>query len=112
LEKASLLKIILTFQKIDYIHYLEKFDQLYEIPRETTKKTGAYRDYVNSMLNYVIDFIKRAKPLTNVEGLIQKADEVIYTSIHLQSIVLGIRKQMARGQSSRLEQRKGRWCFG
>jgi hypothetical protein len=55
---------------------LETFDQLYEIPHDTTKKTGAYKEYVNGVLNYIIDFIKRAKPLVNVEHVAKRADNV------------------------------------
>ncbi|KAI6243703.1 Splicing factor 3A subunit 3 family protein [Aphelenchoides fujianensis] len=61
--------------KIDYIKYLETFDRLYEIPRETTKKTGAYKEYATTLLNYLVDFIGRAKPLINIEGVTLKADE-------------------------------------
>ncbi|KAI6191199.1 Matrin-type domain-containing protein [Aphelenchoides bicaudatus] len=62
-------------KKIDYIRYLETFDQLYEISREITKKTGAYKEYVISVLDYLVDFLKRAKPLVNSTVVLQKADE-------------------------------------
>ncbi|KAI6205897.1 hypothetical protein M3Y94_00844400 [Aphelenchoides besseyi] len=61
--------------RIDYIKYLETFDRLSEISRETTKKTGAYKDYVTNLIEYLIDFIKRAKPLINVQGVMDRADE-------------------------------------
>lgn len=46
--------------------YLLKFDQLYDIPKET-KKTGDYRKYIETLLDYLRDFLTRVKPLLDMK---------------------------------------------
>lgn len=53
--------------RIDYITYLTKFDHLYEISKEVTKKTGAYKEYLTALSDYLEDFTRRAKPLLDLE---------------------------------------------
>lgn len=52
-------------QRLDYLQWLGEFDQLDTIPRET-KKTGAYREYVQSLLTYIYEFLAKTRPLLNV----------------------------------------------
>ncbi|XP_003742884.1 splicing factor 3A subunit 3 [Galendromus occidentalis] len=51
--------------RIDYITYLNTFDRLFEIPKE--RKNSEYRRYLDSLHNYLEDYLLRIKPLTNLE---------------------------------------------
>lgn len=52
-------------QTIDYISYLGIFDHLYEIPKE--KKTSEYKRYLVMLLNYLMGYISRIKPLLDMD---------------------------------------------
>jgi splicing factor 3A subunit 3 len=53
-------------QKLDYLTYLQKFDRLYEISKD--RKTSEYRQYLfEHLFPYLLDFLKRCKPLINIE---------------------------------------------
>lgn len=54
-------------KNVSYIRYLDIFDRLYELPL-STKQHRKYREYVNDLLNYLLDYLKRAKPLLDVEN--------------------------------------------
>lgn len=56
---------------MDYITYLGMFDQLYDIPKE--RKTGEYRKYLLSLIEYLTWFVQRIKPLMNLDDVL--ADE-------------------------------------
>ena len=46
--------------------YLQRFDRLYEIPKD--RKTADYRQYLfDHLFSYLLDFLKRCKPLINIE---------------------------------------------
>lgn len=47
------------------------FDQLYDIPKE--RKTGEYRKYLISLIEYLTWFVQRIKPLMNLDNVL--ADE-------------------------------------
>ncbi|KAL1505387.1 hypothetical protein ABEB36_004965 [Hypothenemus hampei] len=57
-------------EKVDYITYLSTFDQLYDIPKE--RKTGEYRKYLLTLIEYLMWFIQRIKPLLNVDTLLEE----------------------------------------
>ncbi|KAL3095388.1 hypothetical protein niasHS_007487 [Heterodera schachtii] len=61
--------------RVDYISYLSKFDDLHELSREKTKKTGAYKTYVVSLEEYLRDFISRAKPLIDIVLELDRVDK-------------------------------------
>ena len=52
-------------EPIDYLTFLAVFDRLFDIPKE--KKTQDYRKYLDSLLEYLYEYISRAKPLLNLE---------------------------------------------
>jgi len=56
---------------VDYITYLGMFDQLYDIPKE--RKTGEYRKYLLSLIEYLTWFVQRIKPLMHLDNVL--ADE-------------------------------------
>lgn len=63
-------------QKVDYITYLATFDQLYEIPKE--RKTGEYRKYLLTLIEYLSWFVQRIKPLMDLDADLQEeVDNVI-----------------------------------
>ena len=51
--------------KIDYIAYLTTFDHLYDIPKD--RKNAEYRKYLESVVDYLHDFIRRIKPLYDLD---------------------------------------------
>ena len=58
-------------EPIDYLTFLSIFDRLFDIPKE--RKTQDYRKYLESLLEYLYDFISRAKPLLDLEQEIKNA---------------------------------------
>jgi splicing factor 3A subunit 3 len=67
---------LITFKRIDYINYISKFDHLHEISKEKTKKTGAYKSYVEALAEYLADFLHRAKPLIDTDYELACVDKV------------------------------------
>jgi splicing factor 3A subunit 3 len=63
--------------RMDYINYIEKFDRLFEIPKE--RKGAEYRKYLDGLVAYLYDLLTRIKPLNDFDVLlneIQKEFEV------------------------------------
>ncbi|CAJ0608153.1 unnamed protein product [Cylicocyclus nassatus] len=63
--------------KIDYIFYLGQFDKFTDIPKNTTKKTGAYKEYLHAVKDYLVYFMERTRPLHNLEEDFKKSDTEI-----------------------------------
>lgn len=61
-------------KKLDYITYLGQFDKFVDIPRNTTKKTGAYKDYLIALKDYLVYFMDRTRPLHSLKEDFQKSD--------------------------------------
>lgn len=53
-------------EKIDYLTYLNTYDQLFEIPKEK-KMQSDYRRYLESLLEYLYDYSARVKPLLDLK---------------------------------------------
>lgn len=60
-------------EKYDYVTYLRMFDQFGEIPRE--KKNADYRRYLESLLDYLYDYLMRVRPLTDVAAAMRGVSE-------------------------------------
>lgn len=56
--------------KVDYITYMERFDRLFEFPKE--RKGAEYRKYLEGLVNYLYDFLTRIKPLTDFEVILEE----------------------------------------
>ena len=52
-------------ERTDYISYVMEFDRLHEIPRE--RKGADYRGYLGLLLDYFYDYVRRVKPLLDVD---------------------------------------------
>ncbi|VDD80100.1 unnamed protein product [Mesocestoides corti] len=50
--------------KVDYLTYLQSYDRLYEILQE--RKTSAYRQYLEKLIEYLEGYISRAKPMVDL----------------------------------------------
>lgn len=59
------------FEKMDYLTYLSAFDRLHEIPKEK-KLSGDYKRYVQRLLEYLFDFTAKARPLVDLDELIEQ----------------------------------------
>jgi splicing factor 3A subunit 3 len=66
-------------KRVNYLTYLTTFDRLFEIPRDPTKKTGAYKEYLTELFDYLMDFLSRAKPLVNTEKELENTDKEFET---------------------------------
>ncbi len=60
-------------QKIDYISYLNIFDRLFDIPRE--KKNAEYRNYLQGLVDYLVDYVARVKPVMDLDNLFQEIEQ-------------------------------------
>nr|CAG4646913.1 EOG090X03G1 [Megafenestra aurita] len=60
-------------QKIDYINYLNIFDRLFDIPKE--KKNGDYRNYLQSLVDYLVDYVSRVKPVMDLDNLFYQIEQ-------------------------------------
>jgi len=59
--------------QIDYLTYLVSFDRLFEIPKE--RKNQEYKNYLTKLLDYLLDFLSRTKPLLNIDKELKEAME-------------------------------------
>ena len=59
-------------EKVDYLTYLSVFDRFFEIAKE--RKNSAYKDYLQSLLDYFCDYISRIKPLIDLNEEIESAN--------------------------------------
>ena len=51
-------------ERIDYVTYLTQFDRLFDFPRD--RKGAAYKEYLSSLLDYFYGYVRRVKPLLDV----------------------------------------------
>ncbi|XP_068977944.1 splicing factor 3A subunit 3 [Bombus flavifrons] len=64
-------------EKIDYITYLSTFDHLFDIPRE--RKNAEYQKYVESLLEYLTDYLSRVRPLLDISAELEEANNEFET---------------------------------
>nr|CAG4643094.1 EOG090X03G1 [Ilyocryptus agilis] len=60
-------------QKVDYITYLTIFDRFFDIPRE--KKNADYRNYLQALVDYLVDYVARVKPIMDIEALFYEIEQ-------------------------------------
>ncbi|ORX89740.1 hypothetical protein K493DRAFT_305538 [Basidiobolus meristosporus CBS 931.73] len=60
-------------KKLNYLTYLSEFDNFANIPKHA--KNLEYRKYIESLQNYLEDFVGRVNPLKNLNQIKQKALE-------------------------------------
>jgi len=58
--------------RVDYKTYLDHLSKFDELP-ERTKSTQAFKQYLGDLVRYLYGFVKRAKPLVDVDGLLKDA---------------------------------------
>lgn len=59
-------------EKLDYITYLSVFDHLFDIPKD--RKNAEYRRYVESLLEYLTEFLSRVRPLHDLNADVEEAN--------------------------------------
>ncbi|CAI5443196.1 unnamed protein product [Caenorhabditis angaria] len=64
-------------KRVDYMSYLLNFEKFTEIPKATTKKTGAYKEYITSLKDYLLSFFGRTRPLYDLEADFAEINERI-----------------------------------
>lgn len=57
------------YQEIDYITWLQEFDQFHEIPRYVKYRHEPYAKYLEDMLSYLKDLTTRAQPLVDMKKI-------------------------------------------
>lgn len=60
-------------EKVDYITYLMTFDHVFDIPKE--RKNMEYKKYLESLIDYLYNFISRIKPLLDIEAEMEKVNK-------------------------------------
>ncbi|CAG0882097.1 unnamed protein product [Cyprideis torosa] len=53
-------------EKVDYVTYLETFDQLFNVPKE--RKNYEYKAYLETLLEYLSGYLVRVKPLYDFDS--------------------------------------------
>ena len=61
-------------ERIDYLHYLTTFDQLFDISKER-KSNQDYRDYLSSLHEYLYEYCLKVKPLLDMNEIMEKVSE-------------------------------------
>jgi len=56
-------------ERVDYISYIQSFDQLYDIAKE--RKGADYKHYLGMLLDYLYGFLRRVKPLLDLGAELQ-----------------------------------------
>lgn len=62
-------------KKLDYLQYLNEFDDFQACYPKAIKSTEEYRTYLSNLHDYLYNFFRRARPLYNVQELEQKTQE-------------------------------------
>ncbi|GFE55757.1 splicing factor 3a [Babesia ovis] len=68
-EKAELEANIIPFAEIDYVTYLNQFDQFADIPRHCKYRVKPYCEYLEKLLEYLVGFFQRQNPLATTDTL-------------------------------------------
>ena len=58
---------------MDYVAYLSIFDRLFDLPRD--KKNADYRTYLQSLVDYLVVYVARVKPLMDIDSLFQQIEQ-------------------------------------
>lgn len=82
------------FEKIDYVTFLQTFDKLFEYSRDL--KNADYRKYLLKMLDYLYDYLGRAKPLVDQTKLVLSVKEE-FEDIWSRGQFPGWRKDTSKG---------------
>ncbi|KAG0762578.1 hypothetical protein G6F57_005117 [Rhizopus arrhizus] len=62
-------------KKLDYLQYLNEFDDFANAYPKSIKSTEEYKQYLNQAIDYLYDFFRRARPLYDVTKLETAAKE-------------------------------------
>jgi len=62
-----------NIEHMDYLTYLVTFDRFFDIPKE--RKNQEYKNYLQTLLDYLYNFITRTKPLLNIENELKETME-------------------------------------
>lgn len=62
-------------KKLDYLQYLNEFDDFATNYPKSIKSTEEYKNYINQLFDYLHSFFRRAKPLYNIAELEEEALE-------------------------------------
>lgn len=69
-----------NIKRVDYMTYLLNFEKFTDIPKGTTKKTGAYKEYINSLKDYLVSFMHRTRPLHDLETTFEEINKAVLAS--------------------------------
>eukprot|EP00971_Amphidinium_carterae_P067600 1338648-Amphidinium_carterae.1 len=63
------------YHELDYIKWLETFDQFHEIPRSFKYRDNKYTAYLQALIKYLSGFLTRTQPLVDAKSLEQQFDK-------------------------------------
>ncbi|ORY95836.1 hypothetical protein BCR43DRAFT_459761 [Syncephalastrum racemosum] len=64
-------------KRLDYLQYIDEFDNFVETYPKAVKYTVPYREYLDQLRSYLESFFRRAHPLFDLKTLQQKAQQEI-----------------------------------
>uniref|UniRef100_A0A0K0EKS6 Matrin-type domain-containing protein n=1 Tax=Strongyloides stercoralis TaxID=6248 RepID=A0A0K0EKS6_STRER len=67
-------------KKIEYLEYVSSFDNFEKIS-EITKKSGTYRKYLIDLHDYLYNFVKKSKPLVNIDVKLKESDKKLINEL-------------------------------
>ncbi|EDO05335.1 splicing factor 3a family protein [Babesia bovis T2Bo] len=68
-DKDELEANMTSFAEVDYVTYLNQFDQFSDIPRHCKYRVKEYCEYLEQLLKYLIGFFQRQNPLATTDTL-------------------------------------------
>lgn len=78
-------------EKVDYITYLMTFDHVFDIPKD--RKNMEYKKYLETMIEYLHNYVQRIKPLLDLDAELQKVDKEFQNNGQTEHSPGGPRKQ-------------------
>lgn len=62
-------------RRLTYLNYLDKFHDFAAIGGPEVKRQDAYRTYVSSLRQYLISYLRKIRPLDDVDAIVQSAEQ-------------------------------------
>ena len=78
-EDAEFQEELANYQPMDYISWLKELDQFHNIPRHIKYRDMAYQEYLEALLAYLKDYVKRSLPLVDVGQVIKQLEDEFAT---------------------------------
>lgn len=75
-------------KRTSYLNYLDKFHDFASLGEADVKRQAAYKSYLTSLRQYLISYLRKIRPLDDIDGLVRDAESSFETQWE-QSMVSG-----------------------